>query len=160
MASVSLDQIHILDPVWTICRSIITFLIGCAVCPSKTMANEENCVWFFFRNSQWSISVTTTTDLMNWKKLKFCKLNCGKMVIFGRKFHDAERKGSWILHLLWQGHEANQIGRYLPPWWSCEKCSHPFHILLWWICSHSLSPVQDCTIIGYIRKAVPQSLWK
>ena len=35
----------------------------------------------------------TTTDLMNWEKLKFCKLNCGKMVIFGRKLHDAERRG-------------------------------------------------------------------
>ena len=37
--------------------------------------------------------LATTTDLMNWEKLKFCKLSCGKMVIFGRKLHDPEHKG-------------------------------------------------------------------
>ena len=36
------------------------------------------------------LKLTTTTDLMNWDQLKFCKLNCGKMVIFGRKFHEAK----------------------------------------------------------------------
>ena len=38
-------------------------------------------------------TLTMTTDLMNWENLKFCKLSCGKMVIFGRKLHDPEHKG-------------------------------------------------------------------